>query len=45
MAKAGQRKCLFRGMFFLPDYRSGSRQRCFFAAQCRLASQAVSQTA
>jgi len=45
MAKAGQRKCLFCGLFFLPDHRSGSRQRYCCAAECRRASKAASQAA
>ena len=45
MAKAGQRKCLFCGLFFQPDYRSGSRQRYCCAAECRRTSKAASQAA
>ncbi len=45
MAKAGQRKCMSCGEFFLPDHRSGDRQRYCCAAHCRRASQAASQAA
>lgn len=45
MAKAGQRKCLSCGEFFLPDHRSGDRQRYCGAAPCRRASKAASQAA
>ena len=43
MAKAGQRKCMSCGEFFLPDHRSGERQRYCCAAACRRASKAASQ--
>lgn len=43
MAKAGQRKCMSCGEFFLPDHRSGDRQRYCCAAACRRASKAASQ--
>ena len=43
MAKAGQRKCMSCGEFFLPDHRSGERQRFCCAAACRRASKAASQ--
>ncbi len=43
MAKAGQRKCMSCGEFFLPDHRSGERQRYCGAAACRRASKAASQ--
>ena len=45
MAKAGQRKCMSCGEFFLPDHRSGKRQRYCGAAACRRASKAASQAA
>ena len=45
MAKAGQRKCMSCGEFFLPDHRSGDRQRYCCAAPCRRASKAASQAA
>ena len=45
MAKAGQRKCMSCGEFFLPDHRSGERQRYCCAAACRLARKAGSQAA
>lgn len=45
MAKAGQRKCLSCGEFFLPDHRSGVRQRYCSGAPCRRASKAASQAA
>ena len=45
MAKAGQRKCMSCGEFFLPDHRSGERQRYCCAADCRRASKAASQVA
>ena len=45
MAKAGQRKCMSCGEFFLPDHRSGDRQRYCCAAHCRRASKAASQAA
>lgn len=45
MAKAGQRKCMSCGKFFLPDHRSGDRQRYCCAAPCRRASKAASQAA
>ena len=43
MAKAGQRKCMSCGEFFLPDHRSGERQRYCCTAACRRASKAASQ--
>ena len=43
MTKAGQRKCMSCGEFFLPDHRSGERQRYCCAAACRRASKAASQ--
>ena len=43
MAKAGQRKCMSCGEFFVPDHRSGERQRYCCAADCRRASKAASQ--
>ena len=43
MAKAGQRKCMSWGKFFLPDHRSGERQRYCGATDCRRASKVVSQ--
>ena len=43
MAKAGQRKCMSCGEFFIPDHRSGERQRYCCAAVCRRASKAASQ--
>jgi hypothetical protein len=45
MAKAGQRKCMTCGEFFIPDHRSGERQRYCAAATCRRASKAASQAA
>ena len=45
MAKAGQRKCMSCGEFFIPDHRSGERQRYCCAADCRHASKAASQAA
>ena len=45
MAKAGQRKCMSCGEFFIPDHRSGERQRYCSAAECRHASKAASQAA
>ena len=45
MAKAGQRKCMSCGVFFIPDHRSGERQRYCSAAACRCASKAASQAA
>ena len=45
MAKAGQRKCMSCGEFFVPDYRSGDRQRYCCAVVCRRASKATSQAA
>ena len=45
MAKAGQRKCMSCGVFFIPDHRSGERQRYCGAAECRRASKAASQAA
>ena len=45
MAKAGQRKCMSCGEFFVPDHRSGERQRYCCAADCRRASKAASQAA
>jgi hypothetical protein len=45
MAKAGQRKCMSCGEFFLPDHRSRKRQRYCCAAACRRASKAASQAA
>ena len=45
MAKAGQRKCMSCGEFFIPDHRSGERQRYCAAAACRRASKAASQAA
>ena len=45
MAKAGQRKCMSCGEFFIPDHRSGDRQRYCCAAHCRRASTAASQAA
>ena len=45
MAKAGQRKCMSCGEFFLPDHRSGERQRFCAAGACRRASKAASQAA
>jgi len=45
MAKAGQRKCMSCGEFFIPDHRSGDRQRYCCAAHCRRASKAASQAA
>ncbi len=45
MAKAGQRKCVSCGVFFIPDHRSGERQRYCGAAACRRASKAASQAA
>lgn len=45
MAKAGQRKCMSCGEFFVPDHRSGERQRYCCAAACRRASKAASQAA
>jgi len=43
MGKAGQRKCMSCGEFFIPDHRKGERQRYCCAAQCRRASKAASQ--
>ena len=43
MAKARQRKCMSCGEFFLPDHRSGERQRYCGAAACRRVSKAASQ--
>ena len=45
MAKAGQRKCMSCGEFFIPDHRSGERQRYCGATACRRASKAASQAA
>ena len=45
MAKAGQRKCMSCGDFFIPDARNGDRQRYCCAADCRRASKAASQAA
>ena len=45
MAKAGQRKCLSCGEFFIPDHRNAERQRYCAAAACRRASKAASQAA
>ena len=45
MAKAGQRKCMSCGEFFIPDHRKGERQRYCSAADCRRASKAASQAA
>ena len=45
MAKAGQRKCMSCVEFFIPDHRSGERQRYCGAAACRRASKAASQAA
>jgi hypothetical protein len=45
MAKAGQRKCMSCGEFFIPDHRSGERQRYCCAADCRRASKLASQGA
>ena len=45
MAKAGQRKCMSCGEFFIPDHRKGERQRYCCAAACRRASKAASQVA
>ena len=45
MAKAGQRKCMSCGEFFLPDHRNVERQRYCAAAACRHASKAASQAA
>ena len=45
MAKAGQRKCMSCGLFFIPDHRKGERQRYCCAADCRRASKAASQAA
>jgi hypothetical protein len=45
MAKAGQRKCMSCGEFFIPNHRSGDRQRYCCAADCRRASKAASQAA
>ncbi len=33
MAKAGQRKCMSCGVFFIPDHRKGERQRYCCAAK------------
>lgn len=45
MGKAGQRKCMSCGVFFIPDHRNGERQRYCGAAECRCASKAASQAA
>jgi len=45
MAKAGQRKCMSCGEFFIPDHRSGDRQRYCCADHCRRASKAANQDA
>ena len=45
MAKVGQRKCQFCGLFFVPDHRKGALQRYCCAAPCRRASKAASQAA
>ncbi|MDP1899483.1 MAG: hypothetical protein Q8K96_03390, partial [Rubrivivax sp.] len=45
MAKAGQRKCMSCGDFFISDARNGDRQRYCCAADCRRASKAASQAA
>jgi hypothetical protein len=45
MAKAGQRKCMSCGVFFVPDHRNRERQRYCCAADCRRASKAASQAA
>ena len=45
MAKAGQRKCMSCGEFFVPDHRKGERQRYCCAVGCRRASKAASQAA
>ena len=43
MAKAEERKCMSCGEFFLPDHRSGERQRYCCATDCRRASKDASQ--
>ena len=43
MAKAGQRKCLSCGKFFIPDHRKGERQLYCCATNYRRASKAASQ--
>ena len=45
MAKAGQRKCMSCGEFFVPDHRSGDRQRYCRADACQRVSKAASQAA
>ena len=45
MAKAGQRKCMSCGEFFIPDHRNGERQRYCASTACRRASKAASQAA
>ena len=45
MAKAGQRRCMSCGEFFVPDHRKGERQRYCCAVDCRRASKAASQAA
>ena len=45
MARAGHRKCLSCGQFFLPDHRNRGRQRYCSTAACRHASKAASQAA
>ena len=45
MAKAGQRKCMSCGEFFIPDHRKGERQRYCCAVGCRRASKTASQAA
>ena len=43
MAKAGPRKCMSCGEFFLHDPRSGERQRYCAASACRRASKTAGQ--
>jgi len=43
MAKAGQRKCVSCGEFFISDHRNRNRQRFCSAVGCRRASKAASQ--
>ena len=43
MAKAGQCKCMSCGEFFLPEHRSGERQRYCCEAACRREIKAASQ--
>ena len=43
MAKVGQRKCQFCGLYFVPDHRKGALQRYCCALECRRASKAANR--